>query len=477
MSAQHEMMQQTDEAVNVRENYSNLVTEMPSTCSPDGSTKHKTLGLSPSYLVRRQEDSTENASSIHSQTSTIEFEQKLYEAFQQKATQLVLDLFPGYCAEDVKIESMQGGGNNCVIGITLCKSPPKPPWYSLRRIRNTMQPCLTGRRSRETQPTPKKFILRIPSSPTQDMHHQVTTLAYLAHRISYPVPRVVVFDASEDNALGQAYMLQERLPGKPLTELWADLNQAQRLSATRAISNILLDLQTVKSRSPGIISTRNTTYDLRRDLVSTEPVPIPRSRHTSGPGRNQATNAHLSNPQTTKTFLLDLVARQRAHAAAANLPACDALWARVVHMIHRLHGLALIPDLEPFCLSHADLHPWNVLAVSTSEATVEVTGILNWDRALFAPAFVSMRAPFFLWDAGADGGEEALVEPTDEGPLEVKRAFESVVGEDFLTSAYCVELVLMRRLWHVLLAGFESGGDIWMAEEVLEEFGKLHALD
>lgn len=276
-------------------------------------------------------------------------------------------------------------------------------------------------------------------------------------------------------------MLQERLPGKPLTDLWKDLNQTQRLSAVRAISNIFLDLRKVKSRSSGILSIRNTTYDLKRDLVSTETIPIPRPRHLCAPSVISDANAPLSNPQTTKAFLLVLIARQRDHAAATNLPACDALWEKIIKMIYKLHDLALIPDSDPFYPCHGDLHPRNILAVPTSEFSGEIKGILGWDSALFAPAFMSTRAPVFLWGGGEEGveekEEEALKEPADGALVEAKRVFESVVGEVFLKSAYCVGLVLMRMLWHVLLGGFTSGGDIWMVEEVLEEFGKMHALD
>jgi hypothetical protein len=39
-----------------------------------------------------------------------------------------------------------------------------------------------------------------------------------------------------------------------------------------------------------------------------------------------------------------------------------------------------------------------------------------------------------------------LVEPEDEETREVKRAFEGIVGEEFLREAYCPELVLARTL-------------------------------
>jgi len=72
---------------------------------------------------------------------------------------------------------------------------------------------------------------------------------------------------------------------------------------------------------------------------------------------------------------------------------------------------------------------------------------------------------------GEEGG--ALVEPKEADLLEAKRAFESVVGEGFLKEAYSPALILARRLWRFLVNGFTNGADIFLAEEIVEEFEKL----
>jgi aminoglycoside phosphotransferase (APT) family kinase protein len=416
------------------------------------------------------EDSADGAS-IVSETPTTEYEQEPYETYRHKASQLILDLFPGYCAEDVQIERMAGGAYNRVIGVTLHKTKPEYPWYSVQGIRKLLQPCLTGRKPKRSS-QPKQFILRTPRSPTQSMHHQVTTLAYLGHiKFPYPVPKVVVCDSTAENYLGQAYMLQERLPGQTLSSLYNELNQDQQLSAIRAVSAVILDLAKIKTRCPGIISVRNTTYDLKHDMIRLEPVPIPRSQRT-------LPSNHLATPQTTKDFLLDIVTRQCAHAATADLPACTEIWERVINMIHTLHRLNFLRDTDAFHLHHGDFHPRNILVRITSPLSVEVTGIIDWDLALFAPKFMATRAPFFAWNSDNGGEEEdgdALLEPEDEETKEIKRAFESVVGEAFLREAYCTELVLLRRLWHILLRGLTNGGDIFLVEEILGEFEVLHS--
>jgi hypothetical protein len=248
------------------------------------------------------------------------------------------------------------------------------------------------------------------------------------------------------------------------------LNQAQRLSATRAISNIVLDIRKIKNKCPGLISIRNTTYDLKRDLVSTETVPIPRTRPNTHP---TSVGDSLSDPQSTRDFLLDLCARQRVHAGVTKLPPCNDLWDKIIKVIEKLHSLGLISNSSPFHLYHGDFHLYNLLASVTSESTVEIMGIMDWDLAFFAPAFLSTRAPNFLW-SGGDG--DALIGPQDAELLEVRCTFESVVGDSFLKEANCPGLILARRLFHILLDGFENGGDIFLAEEIVDEFERSHRL-
>ncbi|KAI4909968.1 hypothetical protein J4E85_011465 [Alternaria conjuncta] len=400
-------------------------------------------------------------------------EDEPFETLKHKASQLILDLFPGYCARDVKIERMQDGENNRFLGVTLCKTPPKAPWYTTQRILELLQPCLTGRPTRQNKR--KRLVLRIPHNPDQNMHHQAVMLAYLGLKLEHPVPKIVTFDPTADNALGRPYMLQKRLPGQSLDVLWPMLNQAQRLSAVRAISTVLLNVRKIRNKCPGPIGIRNTTYDLKNDFVSTEPVPIPRIKQTTG---QVSFNVARSEPQSTKEFLLDLCARQRVYATAAKQPGGKEVWVRIAKVIETLHESGLIPDSSPFHFYHGDFNARNLLASVTSESEIAITGIVGWDSALFAPAFMSTRAPFFLWSGnmGSEGEEGgALVEPKEADLLEAKRAFESLVGDSFLKEAYSPALILARRLWRFLVSGFTNGADIFLAEEIVEEFERLHS--
>lgn len=141
-------------------------------------------------------------------------------------------------------------------------------------------------------------------------------------------------------------------------------------------------------------------------------------------------------------------------------------------MINMVHSQGLLPEGDPFVLYHPDFQPRNLLFTTPTSSTVRLSGIINWDSALFAPKFMSTRSPFFLWteecaDKEVEG--DALIEPSNPELRAYKRTFEDVVGQDFCKDAYCQQYIFLRRIWRFLVNGIGSGGDALVAEEVLEE--------
>lgn len=328
-------------------------------------------------------------------------------------------------------------------------------------MRAQLSACVRGRTQRPSKP--KTYILRIPRITAHNLHHQVATLTYLKHNFAAPVPSIVRFDSSADNALGRPYMLQRRLAGQPLAQLWSSLNQAQRMCATRCIAEVVRDMAKLTSRCGGIISARNTTHDLTTGFLRVEPVPV-------GPGSDvtEIYAARLAAPQTTREFLLELIERQRCYARDRGNPTFEDIWDGFVDMTNKLVDAGLIPDTDAFHLVHGDLQSRNLLFAVTSPATVRLTGVLDWDSVLFAPKFVGMCAPSFLW-SGNDADE--FGEGADKAELE--RVFEDVVGETFYRESYRREYALARRMFSFLVKGIRSRADVFLCEVVLEKWAHL----
>jgi aminoglycoside phosphotransferase (APT) family kinase protein len=422
-----------------------------------------------SHIGDAEDSDDEDTLSEISVTSTIAHCHEPYSTYQQKATQLVMNILPDHTKDDIAVERMEGGGFNRTIGIEVSQPFSKLPWYAMLNIRIALATCVFRKPRRN--PKAKKYILRIPRDAVHDLHYQYITLTYLARKLPYPVPHPIITDSGTSNALGRAYMLQNQLPGQSLSFLWPDLTPEQRRSAAHCIATFTRDLHTIKHRCPGVVSVRNTTRDLDADLIKIEPVPMPNST------RPTPYTATLASPQTTREFLLDLCTRQSAHARELDDPAFPHVWTGFERMIHKLHNLGLIPDTDAFHFFHPDLQARNLLFTLTSPVSVRLTGVLDWEAALFAPRFMSTRAPFFLWtDEGSEEEAELdyLVEPEEAERRGYKRAWEKAMGETAVRDAYRMEVVLARRMWYTLVGGIRSGWDARLAEEVLEMWRELH---
>ncbi|KAK4695285.1 hypothetical protein P7C71_g2438, partial [Lecanoromycetidae sp. Uapishka_2] len=115
--------------------------------------------------------------------------------------------------------------------------------------------------------------------------------------------------------------------------------------------------------------------------------------------------------------------------------------------------------------------------------TISITGILDWDSAIFAPRFVSCAPPWWVWaaddeDDGANWDEQdesrALEEPPTAYARELKQLFEKTVGEDFVHYAYKTQYRLARRLFHFAVNGMHENKDIMDADKLFEEWSEWY---
>ncbi|KAI0579724.1 APH domain-containing protein [Pyrenophora tritici-repentis] len=379
---------------------------------------------------------------------------------QRQAIQLMLDLFPGHTATDIKVTQMHSNPHNLTIHINLFPPSPPAPWYTL----TTLISCLPIHHHRRlTRPT--RYTLRIPSTttPSTALTYEVTTLTYLSHAFPQPVPKVTVYDSSTSNALSTPYILYERLPGSSLRANWDTLNAAQRQSAARGVASLFCDLQKLRNKCAGVVSPRNTVFDFKQDVVRLEKVPLSRSRSSAAMG---GALPSLADAMSTRELLHDLVKRQRNNTET---PGAEVVWTRVEAMIEALSERGVIPDSEPFFLQRSRLDADHILVSVVDDANVKITGVLSWGDVLFGPKFLGAQVPQFLLSGG--GGE--IWKAYGEELVGVLAAFEGGMGEEWCKMAYRTETVLAWKLWAVLLKGLVGGCDVFAAEEMLDEFENL----
>lgn len=97
-----------------------------------------------------------------------------------------------------------------------------------------------------------EYIMRVtlPVDPRRKTQSEAATLDFIQQNTDVPVPTVIAFDASNDNALCFEWMLLEHMPGKPLKQHWKSLPLEKKRALVKRIA--LYVVQLFRARIQGI---------------------------------------------------------------------------------------------------------------------------------------------------------------------------------------------------------------------------------
>ena len=414
-------------------------------------------------------------SSEYSDTSTIRYCQEPWSHYSNRVDQLCQSLWPPkkktlgyylakhpllarlrlsrYLGLAPIIKRLGGGDSNRIVGITI----PSP-----------------------SNPSDHHLILRVPRDLTHSQpDREVALLRYISRHSPIPVPTIVGHDFGSNNPLGSPYVLQRRIPGINLDQLWNRLNHAQRCIVAREVGFAVRQLLALESPVTGILvssedgetSTKVTPFELKTATGDT--VDEPR-RAESG------LTKHPRAPQTTLDFFDSQINRWREVALDNNggeTNECIALWDKMLQAVQEMDNLGLFKADTMNCLCHLDLQPSNMMAQIQPHKSLKVTAILDWDEAVFAPKFVNCKPPRWLWcdDHEEDVGEEELDPwlyelpsvgelPSTPEKRELKRVFEEHAGLEYVRLAYGEHYRLCRGLFTIAVRGLGSN-EAWTAAE------------
>ncbi|KAJ4327199.1 hypothetical protein N0V84_002329 [Fusarium piperis] len=413
-----------------------------------------------------------------SPTSTAEYEEhEPFETFQDKVQRLCQLLWPP-C--DFRIERMKGGFSNRVIGIRVLEKsavtleepgvapePPPSPSGKEAEKRGTT-PSEENSPSPEGSPTPGDYVLRVPrfQSAHLDYYKRILDLAGIYTTIG--VPRVVAIeeDSSTANPIGQPYILQQRLPGQRLDDIWKDLNHNQRLQVAERVAFFFLDIQEATNLSGGL-------PDFETSKGSPDAIPTKDFKFVD--------DAEDSKRQIKPQHPADMLCARLLcwHKKYSGPGFGDGPWLGLIEMVKSMQRLnkTFGPDTPTYHFHHGDLFPRNIMVATPDDQTAVVTGILDWDEAHYAPAVVALAPPAWLWlvaywsdDVEDYVNEEALwvnapKTPEDDEAKELKAVFDQIVGPEFLRYAYSPDACDARKIWH---SAKESIGRSWVVDELFK---------
>ncbi|RSL45500.1 hypothetical protein CEP53_010759 [Fusarium sp. AF-6] len=421
-----------------------------------------------------------------SPTSTAEYEDhEPFETFKDKVPKLCHLHWPSYDLEDFRIERMKGGFSNRVIGIYVREKPataseepevaPEPPPASpvMNTEEEDMAPSKENSTPSEENLTlpkdslpPGDYVLRIPRFQSANLDYDKRILDLASTYTKLGIPRVVAMDEnpSTTNPIGQPYILQIRLPGQRLVDIWSELNQQQRLLVAEQVASFFLDVQKATNPTGGLPDFEST--EASAEVIATKDFKFV--------GDAEGFKKPIE-PQNPVEFLSARL--QRWHKKYSGPGFGDGPWLGLIEMVKSMQALngTFGPDTPIYYFHHGDLFPRNIMVNTPDEKTAIVTGILDWDDAHFAPAVVAFAPPAWLWVEGYWSAdiEEYIDEeriwayaqktPQNDDAKELKDVFEKIVGVEFLQYAYSPDACEARKIWS---SAKQRIGRSWVVDEL-----------
>ncbi|KAH6878575.1 hypothetical protein BKA58DRAFT_452712 [Alternaria rosae] len=412
-----------------------------------------------------ESDAASIKSSDNSTTSTEEFGHEPFDTFQFKAVELCEKQWPNLSKDAFTVTHMDGGSYNRVLGVQVDGSWRQASWLKRQAQMLLRTACPGVIRKTEI----RDYVLRIPRMEHAWVEHEVSILKFLA-ATSLPVPRIKIFSLSAENPVGSPYMIQPRLPGKAVIEVYLELNTPQRVSFARDLGRALKKMGEIQSPSPGTLNPDSI-------LAGSSETQLLRLQCPPRNAFRQSEDASVpSTPQTVYEFFMSQFARQRAYDLTLHRDYLNP-WNPFEAIIRHLHTMGHL-DNNIYVLTHMDLEPRNMLLHVTSPTTASLSAILDWDETVFAPAFTNCRPPFWLWDSEGNEDEDmdeadAHITPNDADRAAVKKAFEDGAGEEYCKWAYTIEYRLARDIAKLAITGFFSNMDYDVAEKVVKEWNEM----
>ena len=447
-----------------------------------------------------------NSSNI-SLTSTVEYDQTPFDQYTHQVKELCQLLFPpsSKAFQDIKSSRIDRLlAKNRLAGMLLIKrsrsaqASASTKEFFITRLRGGGFNRIIGITAKHsTDEDPMELILRVPRFDNARHDREIAVLRFIRHHTPIPVPEIKHVDFTSDNPLKQCYVIQNRITGHNLQDrinptFYPNLNHEQKCTFAKEFALQLLELHYIMHPFPGLIegsvgSDNNLAFTVRPfDLRSsfgyqsepdlTTKLPFFQIRPFVKDWEPPET---LPPEQSTFYFMNAQFGRWKARELRCD-PASIG-WSkhydRLVTMAGQMEALGFLGNDEN-CVCHLDLlgAPRNIMADIRSDGSLKITGILDWDSAVFAPRFVGCAPPMWLWAWDDEEEDEKHANDTPSKPedQEIKKIFEETIGDWFLLYAYTPEYRLARELFRFAKSGIGSSTENEEVEQLLKEWNTVY---
>ena len=212
---------------------------------------------------------------------------------------------------------------------------------------------------------------------------QLETMRYIRSHTSIPLPDIYFHDFDENNEIGAQFMLMERLPGIPFSQLRDHLQLDDKKAVVTDIANVLIELATLKFEEIGCL----------RPGGSVGPL-LYRNRRS---GRLTSLGPFTSTTDYLLSFL------QRQTDGGGPLDQAQGIIEQYMDSVSYTKGNSSLDG--PFRIIHDDLSAVNILVVrsdadedSCRRSDIRVSGIIDWECVETGPVYFLYDYPVFLQD-------------------------------------------------------------------------------
>ncbi|CAD0109645.1 unnamed protein product [Aureobasidium uvarum] len=390
--------------------------------SSDNMTSHN--AQTPLNIDDEDSDSGSDASN-----STAVYEHEAFESFQHKVlalgTELRLD-FQG-------LERLKGGCHNRIIALTMhnlsSETGSEDTTKAILRIPRFDEPVSPGNEIAEhtiahragiqaTEDTENPYLwfreAINDNLPPESSHLEIldgVAILKLLARSSIPVPRILAFDPTRNNALGFPYSLYTRLPGVTLGDVWKDMPTDGKINIAGELATLLAGLNTIRFPQSGRLLHDHITTNVQSPLDHSKRSEVGHDVVVGGFGRGFAGFEERDKPTVlTTSSLYDLL---RTHlddkfqyAKFMHPEESEVEFAKLQAMLQDMKDMNWFdPDdgsAEYSIINHNDYDPRNIIVELREDAdgssSWHLSGIVDWDDAHCVPPVLTRRPPLWLFD-------------------------------------------------------------------------------
>ncbi|KAK6079607.1 hypothetical protein SCUP515_03863 [Seiridium cupressi] len=328
------------------------------------------------------------------------------------------------------------------------------------------------------------FVMRVPQRLNYELNDVpvLENLASLKERLKHvKTPELFSEDSGTGNMIGWPYLAMEYLPGTSLNRTWRTLNSSQKMSIAKQLGKMYRDLLTQATASKSGLVTYGperresalvqlgssgweyasnidwapaSDLDWERGCTKT----VNRAKYNQLCISSLLPQTHYGNLKLALEWrLLQLdCGWDNGHYDRATYEVC----AEILEDLNNLGVFRQIPDYTVLC--HMDLFPRNIMADVSGFGTAKVSGIIDWDGAIYGPAFVACRPPKWLW-------RDCYL--TTKNLCSTCGRSEDPELEDFQTEPHNVEGVLIQHAFSLELS---QNGSIPLLDRMM--FDKAYAM-